>query len=208
MGGLILSHLRDSDPEKTHAPAPNGQGMMKQKAPVAPYCAFGDAVREWRQQRLMKRGSADEHTYVPSSEAGHVEQAYVQAPVEPAQNSATGMRIKQTYVHAPVAHYRVFGDAVREWRQQRLMKRASADDIYVSSSEAVECAKKRRLAACEARRILSAATTPVLCPTPSTVCQGTSNVADPLETCRVIPENLTRRDPAFPTRFDIPGLSL
>ena len=69
------------------------------QAPVAPYRAFGDAVSECRQQRLMKHGSADEHTYVSSSEAGDVQ--------------------------APVAPYRAFGDAVSEWRQQRLMKRGS-----------------------------------------------------------------------------------
>jgi hypothetical protein len=181
--------------------------MIKQtyvQAPVAPYRTFGDAVREWRQQRLMKSALADEHTYVSSSEAvGQAEQAYVQGPVEPAAP------VEKAYIQAPAEPYRAFGDAVRELRRQRLMKkRAWADDTYLSSSEAVERAKKRRLAACEARRIISAATTPVLCPTSSTVCQGTSNVADPLEACRVIPENLTRRDPAFPTRFDIPGLSL
>ncbi len=63
---------------------------------MAPYRAFGDAVSEWRQQRLMTRGSADEHTYVSSSEAGHVEQAYVHHPYTLTTGNLTQSLSRQT----------------------------------------------------------------------------------------------------------------
>ena len=69
--------------------------------------------------------------------------------------------VAQARAQAPAEPYRAFGDAVRELRQQRL-KRAAAGPEYVSSIEAVACAKQRRLAAAQARHDPSEGSAPAL----------------------------------------------